>query len=118
MEAITNEKAMRRIRTYLERRGIEVKEEGWAHGNDRIDFIADDEEDLVFIDCKITINNGDGFEEDSFDRDAFERITAAYLSEHQELPDSEVRLDIISMLVLSEGKGLLRHHRNALSVME
>lgn len=116
MKAITNEKAISGIRTFLERRGIEVKEEGWAHDNDSIDFIADDEGDLVFIDCNVSDNDGHGFGEDSFDRDAFERIATAYLSEHQELPDGEVRLDIISMLVLAEGKGLLRHHRNALSV--
>ena len=39
MEAIINEKAMRGIERFLERRGMEILETGWAHGNDKIDFI-------------------------------------------------------------------------------
>ncbi len=39
------------IRAYLRRRGIEVLEEGWAHGSDGIDFIAMDDEELVFVDA-------------------------------------------------------------------
>ena len=39
------------IHAYLEHRGIEVLEEGWAHGSDGIDFIAMDDEELVFVDA-------------------------------------------------------------------
>ncbi len=116
METTNKDKAMRGIRTYLERRGFEIEEVGWAHGTDRIDFIAHDEGELVFIDCKVSDDDGHGFADDSADRDFFERLAAAYLTEHDDISDSEVRFDIVSMLVLSQGKGFLRHHRNALSV--
>ena len=39
MEAIDT-KAMKDIRSYLERRGFEILEERWAHGGDAIDFIG------------------------------------------------------------------------------
>ncbi len=48
MEAIDT-KAMKGIRSYLERRGFEILEEEWAHDGDIIDFIASEEGDLVFI---------------------------------------------------------------------
>lgn len=35
----------------LEHRDIEVLEEGWAHGSDSIDFIAANDEELVFVDA-------------------------------------------------------------------
>ena len=60
MEAIINEKAMRGIERFLERRGMEILETGWAHGNDKIDFIAKDEDDLAFISCTIRTNEGNG----------------------------------------------------------
>jgi len=46
MEATIRDKAERGIKTYLERQGFEIMEEGWAHGSDLIDFIADDEGEL------------------------------------------------------------------------
>lgn len=45
--------AMRGISTYLARRGFDIIEEGWAHGKDSIDFIARDDDDLVFIATKV-----------------------------------------------------------------
>lgn len=46
----------------------------------------------------------------------FERVAAAYLAEHLDIPEDSVRFDIVTMLPLSDNKGLLRHHRNAFSV--
>ena len=50
MEAIDT-RAKKGIRVYLKRRGFEILEEGWAHGGDVADFIACDEDDLVFVHC-------------------------------------------------------------------
>ena len=44
------ERSHQAIRAYLRHRGIEVLEEDWAHGSDSIDFIAMDDEELVFVD--------------------------------------------------------------------
>ena len=116
MEAITHEKALRGIRVYLERQEFEIIEKGWAHGRDHVDFIARDDGELVFIACTVRENDGGGFEDEHPDRGAFERLAAAYLVEHADEPESSVRFDIVSMLVLAESKALLRHHRNALGV--
>ena len=116
MEATIKDKAMRGIGTYLERRGMDIIETGWAHGKDKIDYVVDDEGELVFIACKIRENTGKGIGDETANRDMFERIAAAYLAEHLEIPEGAVRFDIVSMLILGDSKALIRHHRNALSV--
>ena len=113
MEAI-DAKAMKGIRGYLERRGFEILEESWAHGGDVIDFIADEEGDLVFIGCRLRRNGGEGFPEEALDRGSLERLAEAYLAEHLDSTDCTVRFDAVSMLVLGDSRALLRHHRNAL----
>ncbi|MGI6106074.1 MAG: YraN family protein [Raoultibacter sp.] len=115
MEAIINDKAYRSIRTFLERRDFDIIESNWAHGKDSIDFIAKEDGDLVFISCAVHDNEGRGLGDEKGDRQSFERIAAAYLVESQNIAEGNVRFDIITMLVLGDHKGLLRHHRNALS---
>lgn len=46
-----DERSHEAILAYLKHRGIEALEEGWAHGSDSIDFIAIDDEELVFVDA-------------------------------------------------------------------
>lgn len=113
MEAV-NTKAMKGIRSYLERRGFEILEENWAHGGDAIDFIANEGDDLVFIGCQLCQNSGEGFPEEVLDRDSLERLAAAYLAEHLDSGDCAVRFDAVSMLTLGDDRALLRHHQNAL----
>lgn len=77
-------------------------EEGWAHGGDFTDFIARDEDDLVFVSCQVTQNSGEGFPEEDTDRGTLGRLTAAYLSEHLDFEDVMVRFDIVSLLVVGD----------------
>lgn len=114
MEAIDT-KTMKGIRIYLERRGFEILEESWAHGSDAIDFIANEEDDLVFVSCQLRQNSGEGFPEEALDRGSLERLAAAYLVEHLDSGDCTVRFDAVSMLILGEDRAFLRHHRNVLS---
>ena len=86
MEAIDT-KAMKGIKSYLERRGFEILEENWAHGGDIIDLIANEEDDLAFISCQLRRNSGKGFPEEALDRDSLERLAAAYLTEHLDSGD-------------------------------
>ena len=113
MEAIDT-KAKKGIRVYLERRGFEILEEDWAHVGDAADFIARDEDDLVFVHCQITQNGGEGFPEEDADRAALERLAAAYLAEHLDSEDIRIRFDVVSMLIVGESRALFRHHLNAL----
>lgn len=106
-------KAKKGIRVYLERRGFEILEEDWARGGDVADFIARDEDDLLFVHCQITQNGGEGFPEEDADRAALERLAAAYLAEHLDSEDIRIRFDVESMLIVGESRALFRHHLNA-----
>ena len=114
-EGITT-KARKAMRRYLELRDFEVLEDGWAHGKDAADFIAIDGEngDLVFVAAEARANGSGGFPGFEPDREAFERLAAAYLTD-ADVTDRAVRLDVLSMLVLGESRGLIRHHVNVLS---
>lgn len=114
MEA-TIQRAKQGVRRYLELKGYEILEDGWCHGRDSVDFIATDEDDaLVFIDCEVSENAGEGIPEEAPDRKAFERIAAAYLVE-ADLSNTEVRYDIVGVLILGESRALIRHHINAIT---
>ena len=114
MNAITTSKAHQAIRRYLEMKDFEVIRENWAHGQDAIDFIARDGDALVFIAAQVSENAGEGFPEIAHDRNAFERIAAAYLAE-TDFVDCVVRLDVISLLVIGSDRAFLKHYVNALS---
>ena len=111
----TNARAKQGARRYLELKGYEVLEDGWCHGHDSIDFVAEDEDGtLVFIDCQLSEDAGAGIPEEKPDRKAFERIAAAYLAA-SDTESVEVRYDIVGMLLIGDSRTLLRHHINALS---
>ena len=75
-----NERSHEAIRAYLRHRDIEVLEEGWAYGSDSIDFIAMDDEEIVFVDTATKCGGYDmPREEPNLER--FEYIMAAYLTE-------------------------------------
>ena len=110
----TTSRAHEALRRYLELKDFEVVEDGWAHGQDSIDFIARDSGDLVFVATSTAANAGEGFPEEPFDRKAFERLAAAYLAE-TDVAGCNVRLDAVSLLVVGESRALLKHYVNALS---
>lgn len=117
MEATIYEKATKAIETFLDRRGYDIIERGWAHGSGRAEFIAREDGDLVFVTVKVSEGSGGGFsEEDPAGREGLERLAAAYL-EHFGEGDATVRFDIVSMMVLGDSRGFLRLHRNALSAL-
>lgn len=114
MEA-TIQRAKQSVRRYLELKGYEVLEDGCCHGRDAVDFIATDEDGaLVFIDCQVSENAGEGIPEEAPDRKAFERIAAGYLAE-ADLSNAEVRYDIVGVLILGESRALTRHHINVIT---
>lgn len=53
MEATIYENATKAIETFLDRKGYDIIERGWAHGSDRAGFIAREDGDLVFVTAKI-----------------------------------------------------------------
>ena len=109
-----DERSHEAIRAYLKHRGIEVLEEGWAHGSDGIGFIAMDGDELVFVDTATKCGGYDMPQEEP-DRERFERIAAAYLAEAEVEGLTSIRYDIVSLLATGSEKALLRHHKNALN---
>lgn len=111
----TKKKAMKAIGRYLQLKGCDVLEESWQHGEDRVDYIVDDDGAVAFVFGSVSDNCGAGIPNRLVDRKEFERLVAAYFTEHPELADCEVRADLASILVLSSDRAIIRHHVNALS---
>ncbi len=109
-----DERSHEAIRAYLKHRGIEVLEEGWAHGSDSIDFVAMDDREIVFVDTATKCGGYDMPREEP-GQGRFERIAAAYLAEAEVEGLTSIRYDIVSLLATGSEKALLRHHKNALN---
>lgn len=109
-------KAMKASAAFLERRGCEILEQGWTCDAGTADIIAEDDDGIRFIQVQVAAAGPDGFpleETGGHARERFERVAAAYLTEHEEIPDSVICFDIISLLMTSEHRAFLKMHRNA-----
>ncbi len=80
-----DERSHKAVRTYLRHRGINALEEGLAHGSDSVDFIAMDDEELIFVDAA-TKRGGYDMPRGEPNQERFERIVAAYLAEAEVEP--------------------------------
>lgn len=104
----------------LERRGIEIIERNWRCKAGEADIVALDEGCLVFVEVKTRVGIEAGMPEEAITahkRDTYERIAAWYLAEH-DFSDMCVRFDVITVLVISEDRALIRHVINAFGVGE
>jgi len=105
---ITNKAHMATSR-YLTMRGFVILEDGWMHADDAVDFIAyDPNGELVFIKTYVYEDASNGFPEINHDRNAFERIAAAYLSE-ADTPDCMVRFDTVMLVLVGNERALVKH---------
>lgn len=80
-----------------------------------IDLIAKDNEenDVVFVNVDIKGDVEEGMpKERRMKREDFERIISSYFSINPDYDRCGVRYDTIALLILSEDKALLRHHKN------
>ena len=110
------EKAVKAATRFIERKGFELLEAGWASPEGTlIDLIANDEDALVFIDVAATEYGEGGFEGGKVKRSDLEIAAASWLAVNTPDGDIQVRFDIIDMLVVSTDRALLRHHINAFS---
>ena len=99
-----DERSHEAIRAHLRHRGIEVLEEGWAHGSDSIDFTAMNNEELVFVDTA-TKCGGHGMPKEEPDQERFERIAAAYLAEAEVEGLTNIRYDIVIISAFADQIG-------------
>lgn len=100
---------------YLERTGLTIVERNWKCPAGEIDIVALDGESLVLIEVKTRKTVAKGTPEDAITpakQGRYRKLAEAYL-QHAGTADVAVRFDVITLLVLSEDRALLRHHRAA-----
>ena len=103
---------------FLERIGMQIAERNWKCKHGEVDAIARDGGVLVFIEVKTRNGVERGTPEDAVTpakQKRYAKIAKAYLAT-LENADVEVRFDVVTILVLSEDRALLRHHRAAFVV--
>jgi len=101
---------------YLERVGVCVFERKWSCGAGTIDVLGWDGDQLVLVDVK-TVKAGRQSEPGSVSAAVarrVEKVASAYI-EANDLGDISWRYDRVTLLVISEDRALLRHHRDALA---
>lgn len=109
-----NNKAMEGIERYLKRSGFIVLDRSWQH-SDGFCFIAVEKDELVFIICQLSQNNGKGFPATDLNRSSLECLAIAYLADHPSCKNYPIRFDLVNLLILNSDKAFLRHQRDALS---
>lgn len=103
---------------FLYQRGYDIVERNWVCEAGEADIIARDEESLVFVEVKTRSDCEKGFPAEAVTpakRDRYERIALSYLR-NCEAVDIPVRFDVISIVVISSDRALIRHHINAFAV--
>lgn len=102
---------------FLYRRGYEIVERNWKCSAGEADIIARDGEWVVFVEVKTRSSCETGMPSEAVDdkkRDRYERIAALFLKDYDAV-DVPVRFDIVSIVVLSSDRAMIRHHINAFS---
>lgn len=104
---------------YLERCGICVVERDWRCDAGVIDIVAFDGDVLVVVDVKTRMAAGRG-ESQAVSPAVARRVRklAETYRECADLREKEWRFDRIDLLVISDDRALLRHHRDTLSTTE
>jgi putative endonuclease len=105
---------------YLERIGIAVVERRWSCEVGKIDVIAWDGDTLVIVDVvtRKASRQSEQWAATPAKARRVKRLVKAYV-QHADLKESTPwRYDRIDLLVISDDRALLRHHRDALSTTE
>ncbi len=99
---------------FLERVGMQIVERNWRDRAGEVDIIAWDGPTLVFCEVKTRRSIAKGLPEDAISctkRRQVARLATRYVASLDRVP--EVRFDAVTILVLSEDRALLRHHKAA-----
>jgi putative endonuclease len=101
--------------TYLKNQGAEIIERNWKCQAGEADVIVREGDDIVFVEVKTRSSDSAGFPEEAVNfkkRRRYEKIAMEYLFSH-DLPAARVRFDVLALLLSTNGKAFLRHHRDA-----
>lgn len=100
---------------YLERTGMTVVERNWRAKPGEVDIVALDGDTLVLCEVKTRKTVRAGTPEEAVTpakQRRYKRLAEAYIQQAG-LEKVSVRFDVISILVVTEDRALLRHHRAA-----
>jgi len=100
---------------YLERAGMTIVERNWRCSIGEIDIVALEGTTLVLCEVKTRRTASKGSPEDAVTpakQRRYARLANAYVA-YGGLTETLVRFDVIALLVISEDRALLRHHRAA-----
>ncbi len=103
---------------FLYRRGYDIVAQNWMSPVGEADIIARDGDTLVFVEVKTRSDCEKGFPAEAVTktkREKYERIALAFLADYNEV-DITVRFDVVSIVVMSPDRAVIRHHINAFSV--
>lgn len=110
------QRALKASEIYLERKGYEVVATGYECEHGRFDFVAIDDDNLVFVElvCRSVDERieGETFADSEMTRNQRELVSVSYLSENPNIPEGGVRFDIISLAAIGNEKAIIRHHIN------
>lgn len=112
----TRERAIGALRRYLNIMGYEV-EGTWEQDGLR-GLVASDKSELAFVQVRLGNADDDGEPEATESaRRKFERAAIGWLADNEERYDDDlpVRFDVISLLLISRKRMLLRHQIDALN---
>lgn len=100
---------------YLERAGLQIVEMNWRCPSGEIDIVALDGQTLVLCEVKTRKTASKGTPESAVTpakQRKYAKLAAAYVQQAGIEP-VETRFDVISILVVSDDRALLRHHKAA-----
>lgn len=107
-------------RNYLVRNGFRIVEDGYSCGQGEVDFVAMDGENcMCFVEVmtRFAHSSDPQFPNEALGnakRRRLEGIAMSYLMSNESPMNISIRFDIISIAALSEGRAVLRYHKNAL----
>lgn len=112
--AVMNGKITQAAVRFLNIRGYDLLDE--TPTSDYIDLVALDGSTLVFLTIKSRTTSEGGFPSEQVNRTAFELDAINWLATqpNNSVIDKPFRFDVISLVVISDTKAVIRHHLNAI----
>jgi putative endonuclease len=99
---------------YLQKNGLKILERNYRFERGEIDIVAEDGEDLVFVEVKARRSNSFGAPEDAVTEEKQKQVynvADGYLFEHN-IDDRPCRFDVVA-IEFQNGCNEIRHIRNA-----
>ncbi|MGA3245765.1 MAG: YraN family protein [Bacteroidota bacterium] len=100
---------------FLEGKGYRIIERNYRYDRGEIDIVAQDGNDLVFVEVKLRETEAFGSPEEAitpFKEEQLKKVAEGYLFEHN-LEDQSCRFDVVA-ITLADGKPKIRILQNAI----